>query len=130
MTTLTGPWQDFNDTGIELAKTLARDLAYLEADIKPIIDATYDFDLADPLSWPAASGPSYSLVIDYNSVAVNDPCPICGTRTDSDIGPELMLDSSRSPVCYDCGLKYAPELVRLLRQGQLCDAMLHEAQLL
>ena len=123
MTTLTGPFQDFDERGIQLAKELARGVANLEAEIKPIIDASWQYD-------PIAGEDWHELVIAWNSVAVNDPCPICGNRTDPDIGPELMLDSSRLPVCEDCGLKYAPDLVRLLRQGNLCDGVLYEAGLL
>jgi hypothetical protein len=56
----------------------------------------------------------YLLAIQMNSVAANDPCEICGDRTDPEIGPELFLAGTYGLVCYDCGDKYAPELVELL----------------
>lgn len=106
--------------------TLAERLARIDAELKPFIDASFNLDLVDRLT--STSAPWYELVIAYNSVVVNGICPVCGTRKAGGIGPELMLDSSRMPVCFDCGLKYAPELVRLLMQGGLCDEILHADQ--
>lgn len=54
------------------------------------------------------------LAIKRNNTAANDPCPICGGRTDPDIGPELFMADSWAAVCWDCGRKHAPELVALL----------------
>jgi hypothetical protein len=54
------------------------------------------------------------LVIKFNSCATNDPCEICGDRTDPDCGPELFLEGTFALVCYECGQKYAPQLVDML----------------
>jgi hypothetical protein len=43
------------------------------------------------------------LAIKLNSVAVNDPCAICGDRTDPELGPELFLEGTWALVCYECG---------------------------
>ncbi len=55
-----------------------------------------------------------SLEIKLNNAASNDPCEICGARTDPEVGPELFLAGSWALVCYECGDKYAPELLRCL----------------
>lgn len=55
-----------------------------------------------------------ALSIKWNNTATNDPCAICGARTDPALGPELFLSDSWSLVCWDCGRKYAPELVQSL----------------
>lgn len=57
---------------------------------------------------------SHGLGIKHNNCASNDPCAICGQRTDPQVGPELMLADSRQLVCHDCGNRYDAELVRLL----------------
>jgi hypothetical protein len=54
------------------------------------------------------------LAIKPNNTATNDPCAICGKRTDPDIGPELFMADSWALVCWDCGRKLAPELVAML----------------
>jgi len=54
------------------------------------------------------------LAIKLNNAASNDPCELCGRRTDPEVGPELFLDGSWGLVCYECGEKYAPELMGLL----------------
>lgn len=54
------------------------------------------------------------LVIKSNNTATNDPCALCGQRTAPDIGPELFLDGTWSLVCYDCGMKYDPQLTLFL----------------
>lgn len=55
-----------------------------------------------------------TLVIKLNNCASNDPCELCGFRTDPEVGPELFLEGTWAPVCYGCGEKYAPSLVELL----------------
>ena len=57
----------------------------------------------------------YNLVIGLNNTATNDPCAICGNRTDPEVGPELFLFGTEALVCYDCGRKHAPALVDLLK---------------
>jgi hypothetical protein len=61
----------------------------------------------------------YNLVIGLNNTATNDPCAICGNRTDPEVGPELFLAGTEALVCHDCGRKYAPDLVDLLQYGRL-----------
>lgn len=51
------------------------------------------------------------LAIKFNNAATNDPCAICGIRTDPEVGPELFLDGTFELVCYDCGRTHSPELV-------------------
>jgi hypothetical protein len=57
---------------------------------------------------------NHQLAIKNNNVATNDPCAICGQRTDPTIGPELFLEESMALVCWMCGLQRAPELVLML----------------
>ena len=57
---------------------------------------------------------SVKLAIKMNNCATNDPCAICGARTDPGLGPELFMADSWDVVCWDCGRKYAPALVVLL----------------
>jgi hypothetical protein len=57
---------------------------------------------------------THRLAIKNNNTASNDPCAICGTRTDPQTGPELFLEDSRALVCYLCGDRYDPELTRCL----------------
>ena len=59
-------------------------------------------------------GLDYDLAIKLNNAATNDPCAICGARTDPQVGPELFLADSWRVVCWDCGRKYAPTLVAML----------------
>jgi hypothetical protein len=54
------------------------------------------------------------LAIKLNNCATNDPCAICGDRTDPVVGPELFLEGTWALVCYECGDEYAPELVEML----------------
>ncbi len=54
------------------------------------------------------------FAIKYNNCATNDPCAICGQRTGPGVGPELFLTYSWVLVCWECGRKYAPELVWML----------------
>jgi hypothetical protein len=55
-----------------------------------------------------------TLAIKLNNCATNDPCAICGDRTDPELGPELFLEGTWALVCYECGGEYAPELVDML----------------
>jgi hypothetical protein len=54
------------------------------------------------------------LAIKLNNCASNDPCELCGFRTDPEVGPELFLEGTWALVCYECGNKHAPELMDLL----------------
>lgn len=44
----------------------------------------------------------------------NDPCAICGRRTDTSKGFALYLGESNRIVCWECGRKHEPDLVDLL----------------
>jgi hypothetical protein len=54
------------------------------------------------------------LAIMLNNAGSNDPCAICRSRTDPEVGPELFLYPTMALVCYDCGREHAPELVDAL----------------
>jgi hypothetical protein len=54
------------------------------------------------------------IVIGINNTLTNDPCALCGARTDPD-GIDLMLADSLSLVCDDCGMTYVRPLAMLLR---------------
>lgn len=50
-----------------------------------------------------------------NNAAVNEPCANCGTRTDPQCGPEIMMvldNGYHASVCYACE-NQAPTLVTL-----------------
>jgi hypothetical protein len=59
-----------------------------------------------------------TLAIKLNNCASNDPCVLCGKRTDPEVGPELFLEGTWALVCYECGDKHAPELVKLIMLGR------------
>jgi hypothetical protein len=61
--------------------------------------------------------PIPKLAIKLNSVLTNDPCALCGARTDPS-GVDLFLDESMKLVCDECGLRHAPELMTLLRRRE------------
>ncbi len=61
------------------------------------------------------------LAIKTNNAATNDPCALCGRRTDPIIGPELFLAESWALVCYPCGEKIDPSLVALLKLARAAD---------
>lgn len=46
------------------------------------------------------------LAIKNNNCATNDPCAICGRRTDPSCGPELFMADTWHLVCYHCGEEY------------------------
>jgi ribosome-binding protein aMBF1 (putative translation factor) len=60
----------------------------------------------------------HNICVKHNNTATNDPCAICGQRTDPYWGAELFLEGTWSLVCTDCGLKYAPELVKITHPGE------------
>lgn len=53
---------------------------------------------------------SRNLVIKYNNAATNDPCGICGARTDPACGPEIFVEGTWATVCWPCQKKHAPGL--------------------
>jgi hypothetical protein len=54
------------------------------------------------------------ITVRLNNAATNDPCAVCGKRTDPQIGPELFLKDTWALVCRQCGKQHAPELVEFL----------------
>lgn len=54
------------------------------------------------------------LEIKLNNAATNDPCEVCGSRTDPEVGPELFLAGTWALVCHECAREHAPELVDCL----------------
>jgi hypothetical protein len=82
----------------------------------------------EPVEEKAYAEASFS--IKCNNAVVNDPCAVCGRRTDPEFGPELFLRDSWALVCYVCGAKYAPELMECLqsyRAGREFDEFLGDA---
>ncbi len=55
-----------------------------------------------------------SLCIKYNNCATNDPCAICGDRTDPDVGPEVFVEGTAALVCRSCTLEHDPVLAAIL----------------
>jgi len=53
-----------------------------------------------------------SMEIQYNTVGTNDPCAICGTRTDPIIGPEMFIGFGL--VCRDCSQREDPKMHQAL----------------
>ncbi len=58
------------------------------------------------------------LEIRPNNCATNDPCALCGARTDPAIGPELFKQGTWAVVCHDCGGQRAPGLMVQLSDMQ------------
>ena len=54
------------------------------------------------------------LAIKLSPQAGTAGCMICVAFTQVFHGPELYLADRNGLVCWDCGFKYAPELVRML----------------
>jgi len=71
--------------------------------------------------WIARDGVSLAttprLAIKLNNTLTNDPCALCGSRTDPG-GVDLFLEESMRLVCDECGDRHAPELMKLLRAGR------------
>jgi hypothetical protein len=72
-----------------------------------------------------------ALAIQLNNAATNDPCAICGARTDPECGPELFIAGTVALVCYECGRKHGPELVDMLweHRQRLLEANEQSAEL-
>ena len=56
-----------------------------------------------------------ALCVKWNNCATNDPCALCGNRTDPRVGPEIFLEGTWALVCCACQEKHAPELAQMLR---------------
>jgi hypothetical protein len=61
------------------------------------------------------------LAIKLNNAITNDPCAICGARTDP-TGIDLFLADTWELVCIECGRKHAPELAALLDLASAADS--------
>jgi len=61
--------------------------------------------------------PSYfDFSLRMNPLVLNDPCAICGHRTDEYVGLELFYETNpgdSGPVCGRCGLRFAPKMYAL-----------------
>ena len=68
------------------------------------------------------------IVIKWNNCATNDPCAMCGTRTNPYVGPELFYDETYRLVCWNCGRKINPELIATLEAVHSCDGAMPEIQ--
>ena len=59
------------------------------------------------------------LAIKDNNLCKESPCAICGLPYEPDYGNTLFLENSWDAVCDDCGIKYAPELHKLLVRPEI-----------
>ncbi|MDQ2732410.1 MAG: hypothetical protein M3Y56_12190 [Armatimonadota bacterium] len=57
-----------------------------------------------------------NLIIKINGAAALETCAVCGSWTELESGPELFLDESQTPVCWECGRAHALELVWMLER--------------
>jgi len=54
------------------------------------------------------------VAIKYNDTSLKEFCGICGEITHPEIPLDLFMNNSMKPVCARCGMRYAPEMVRIL----------------
>jgi len=54
------------------------------------------------------------IAIKYNDTRLKEFCAICGEITHPEIPLDLFMNDSMKPVCARCGMKFAPEMVRIL----------------
>lgn len=59
-----------------------------------------------------------ALCIKYNNAATNDPCALCGARTDPQVGLEVFVEGTWSLVCDGCTERLAPELAEAMREAR------------
>ena len=52
------------------------------------------------------------IEVKHNGRATNDPCALCGHRTDSVVGLEVFLEGTRDVVCRECAGKIDPAKLR------------------
>lgn len=62
-----------------------------------------------------------TFTVQLNNAATNDPCAVCGKRTDPTVGPELFLSGTWALVCHACGERNDPILMRRLRVWQAIE---------
>ncbi len=58
-----------------------------------------------------------NLTIKLNQNPNPNDCPLCGIKTNPNIGAEVFLADTETVVCIDCGSKEAPILAALLTFG-------------
>lgn len=51
-----------------------------------------------------------TLHVAYNNCATNDPCALCGSRCDPEVGLETFVAGTFELVCDECSSCLAPEL--------------------
>lgn len=64
-----------------------------------------------------------NLSIRMNDQIDADACPLCGSATNPNIGPELVMEETALIVCRDCGRTHAPALVALLELAEVAEAL-------
>jgi hypothetical protein len=70
-----------------------------------------------------------TLEIKHNNCGTNDPCAICGARTDPVVGPEVFLAGSWALVCRYCTAEEDNELCRIHSAMYRCGEIAHGAPL-
>ncbi len=57
-----------------------------------------------------------TLAIKMNGDTAFEPCAICSGLTPMEFGPELFVEGTQEPVCWECGRAHALELVWMLER--------------
>ena len=65
------------------------------------------------------------IAIMLNDAPQTEACAVCSRDVFTPAGPVVVVADSRAPLCDDCALECAPELLSLMRLGEA--AMLHSA---
>jgi hypothetical protein len=55
-----------------------------------------------------------SVVIKENVLGGEMRCGLCGSRTQTEFGPDLFLEGTMQVLCHECAQDYSPELVQLV----------------
>jgi len=58
-----------------------------------------------------------TIVLKHNNCATNDPCALCGARTDPVVGLDFFLAGTWALVCDGCAEAHAPGLLPLRNAG-------------
>ena len=59
--------------------------------------------------------------IHFRTSAGECSCGLCGKLTASEVGPELVVAESLTPICRECGRGAAPQLAALLGLAQVAE---------
>ena len=65
------------------------------------------------------------IIIALNDAPQTEACAVCSRDVFTPAGPAVVVADTRAPLCDDCALECAPELLSLVRLGEA--AMLHSA---